>query len=193
MRQARVLLPARLPCQFHPVPYTVGKRVVTPRGGAILALTQALAWLVLATAQLALRPAFALDAAEKPNPLFTAPLPPARPAGPAGGRATIDFASSASDFRRANRGAEASARPTAAAAKFAAGIPRADARMRVGMAKDEGNGGSSGQNLARFRPDLSGKMSLQLLPADDNEQRHVAARTQGAFSSREVLSPLHLL
>ena len=37
MRQARVLLPARLPCQFHPVPYTVGKRVVTPRG-AILAL-----------------------------------------------------------------------------------------------------------------------------------------------------------
>lgn len=89
MRQARVLLPARLPCQFHPVPYTVGKRVVTPRG-AILALIQTLAWLVLATAQLALRPAFALDAAEKPNPLFTAPLPPARPASPAGGRATID-------------------------------------------------------------------------------------------------------
>jgi hypothetical protein len=90
MRQARVLLPARLPCQFQPVPYTVGKPVVTPRGGAILALTRALAWLFLAAGQLALRPAFALDAAEKPNPSFTAPLPPARPAGPAGGRATID-------------------------------------------------------------------------------------------------------
>jgi hypothetical protein len=53
-------------------------------------LTNALAWLVLAAAQLALRPAFALDAATKPIPSFTAPLPPARPAGPDGGRATID-------------------------------------------------------------------------------------------------------
>jgi hypothetical protein len=61
------------------------------------------------------------------------------------------------------------------------------------MAKDEGNGGSSGQNLARFRPDLSGEMSLQWLPADDNGRSRVVARTQGAFCSREVLSPLHLL
>jgi len=56
-------------------------------------LTYALAGLVLAAAQLALRPAFALDTSAKPNPSFTAPLPPARPAGPAGGRATIDFPS----------------------------------------------------------------------------------------------------
>jgi hypothetical protein len=66
------------------------KRGVTPRKGALQALTYALAWLVLAATQFALRPAFAQDAAEKPNPSFTAPLPPARPAGLAGGRATID-------------------------------------------------------------------------------------------------------
>jgi hypothetical protein len=66
------------------------KRVLTPRRGARLTLTRALAWLVLAAAQFPLRPAFALDAAEKPNPPFTAPLPPARPAGPAGEGATID-------------------------------------------------------------------------------------------------------
>jgi hypothetical protein len=69
---------------------SAAKRGVTPRGGALLALTQVLAWLVLAAAQLALRPAFALDAADKPNPSFMAPLPPVRPAGPAGARATID-------------------------------------------------------------------------------------------------------
>jgi hypothetical protein len=69
------------------------KRVVTPHRGTLLALTQALAWLVLTAAQLAFRPAFALDAAAKPNSSFTAPLPPARPAGPAGGRATIDLPS----------------------------------------------------------------------------------------------------
>jgi len=90
MRQARVLPPARLPCQFQPVLDTVGKRGVTPRRGALLALTHALAWLVLAAGQLALRPAFAMDAGAKPNPSFTAPLPPARPGGPAGGGATID-------------------------------------------------------------------------------------------------------
>jgi hypothetical protein len=45
------------------------------------------------------------------------------------------------------------------------------------MAKDEGNGGGGGQNLARVRPDLSGEMSLQLLPADDTNERAVAART----------------
>jgi hypothetical protein len=72
---------------------SAAKRVVTPRRGALLALTHALAWFVLAAAQLAFRPAFALDAAAKPNTSFTAPLPPARPAGPAGGRATIDFPS----------------------------------------------------------------------------------------------------
>jgi hypothetical protein len=73
---------------------SAAKRVVTPRRGALLALTHALAWLVLAAAQLALRPTLALDAAAKPNPSFTAPLPPPRPAGPAGGgRATIDFPS----------------------------------------------------------------------------------------------------
>src|SRR3984893_12447598 len=72
---------------------SAAKRVVTPRRGALLSLTHALAWLVLATAQLALRPAFALDAAAKPNPSFAAPLPPARSAGPAWGRATIDFPS----------------------------------------------------------------------------------------------------
>jgi len=72
---------------------SAAKRVVTTRGGALLALTHVLAWLVLAAAQLALRPAFALDAAAKPNPSFAAPLPPARPADPAGGRATIDFPS----------------------------------------------------------------------------------------------------
>lgn len=69
---------------------SAAKPVVMPRRGALLALTHALAWLVLAAAPLALRPAFALDAAEKPNPSFAAPLPPARPAGPAGGGATID-------------------------------------------------------------------------------------------------------
>ncbi|MGH6848195.1 MAG: hypothetical protein ACREC0_12395 [Methylocella sp.] len=67
---------------------TIG--VVTPRAGALPALTHALAWLVLAAAQLALRPAFALDAVEKSNPSFTAPLPPARPAGPSGARGTTD-------------------------------------------------------------------------------------------------------
>lgn len=72
---------------------SAAKRVVTPRKGALLALTRAVAWLVLAAAQLALQPALALDAAEKPNPSFTAPLPPARPAGLAGGRATIDIPS----------------------------------------------------------------------------------------------------
>jgi hypothetical protein len=151
------------------------RRVVAPRRGGLLALTHALAGLVLAAAQLALRPAFAVDTAAKPNPSFAAPLPPARPAGPAGGRGS-------SDFRRANRGANASARHPAAAAKFAAGIPRADARVRTGMAKDEGNRGGGGQNLARFRPDLSGEMSLQLLPADDNERGAVAAREPKPFA-----------
>jgi hypothetical protein len=33
------------------------------------------------------------------------------------------------------------------------------------MARDEGNGGSGGQNLVRFRPGMLGEMSLQLLPA----------------------------
>jgi hypothetical protein len=75
--------------QFECDAVSAAKRVVTSRTGALLALTYALAWIVLATAQLALRPALALDAAEKSNPSFTAPLPPARPAGPAGGRATI--------------------------------------------------------------------------------------------------------
>ena len=64
--------------------------MVRKRKRALLALTGALAWLVWAAAQLALRPAFALDAAAKPNPSFTAPLPPARPSGRAGGGATID-------------------------------------------------------------------------------------------------------
>ncbi len=72
---------------------SAARRVVTPRTGALPALTLALAWLVLVAAQLALRPAFALDAAANPNPSFTAPLPPPRPAGPSGGRATIDFPS----------------------------------------------------------------------------------------------------
>jgi hypothetical protein len=66
------------------------KRVVTTRRGALLALTHALAWLALAAAHLALPPAFALDAPEKPNPSVTAPLPPARPTVPAAGRGTID-------------------------------------------------------------------------------------------------------
>jgi hypothetical protein len=72
---------------------SAAKQVVTTRRGALVALTHALAWLILAAAQLALRPAFALDAAAKPSPPFTAPLPPARPAGPVGGRATMDFPS----------------------------------------------------------------------------------------------------
>jgi hypothetical protein len=57
------------------------------------------------------------------------------------------------------------------------------------MAKDEGNGGSGGQILARFRSDLSGEMSLQLPSADDNGpgRRDGAADT---FRSRAVLSPL---
>jgi hypothetical protein len=63
------------------------KCVVTPR--ALLA-THALAWLFLAAVQLALRPAFALDAGAKPNPSVTAPLPPPRPAGLAGARGTMD-------------------------------------------------------------------------------------------------------
>ncbi len=66
------------------------KRVVRKRKGALLALTGALAWLAGAAAQLALRPTFALDTAAKPNPSFTAPLPPPRPADLAGGRATIN-------------------------------------------------------------------------------------------------------
>jgi hypothetical protein len=72
---------------------SAAKRVVAPRRGALLELTHALAGLAFAAAQLAVRPAFALDAAAKPNLSFAAPLPPARPAGPAGGRATIDFPS----------------------------------------------------------------------------------------------------
>src|SRR5205807_9962233 len=72
---------------------SAAKHVVTTRRGALLALAHALAWLVLTAAQLALQPAFALDAAANPRPPFTAPLPPPRPAGPAGGRATIDFPS----------------------------------------------------------------------------------------------------
>ncbi|MGH6868754.1 MAG: hypothetical protein ACREDA_07795 [Methylocella sp.] len=72
---------------------SAAKRAVTPRGGPLLALTHALAWLVLAAAQPALRPALALDAGAKPTPSFTAPLPPARPAVPAGGQATFDFPS----------------------------------------------------------------------------------------------------
>jgi hypothetical protein len=61
----------------------------TPRG-ALLASSHALAWLVLAAAQLVHRPAFAVDVAAKPNPPFVAPLPPIRPAGLGGERATID-------------------------------------------------------------------------------------------------------
>ncbi|MGH6850443.1 MAG: hypothetical protein ACREDD_08385 [Methylocella sp.] len=72
---------------------SAAKHVVTRRAGALLALTHALAWLVLAAAQLALRPAIALDAAAQSNPSITAPLPPPRPAGPAGARGTIDLPS----------------------------------------------------------------------------------------------------
>ena len=72
---------------------SAANRVVTTRRGALLALTHALAWLILAAAHLALGPAFALDALTKPTPPFTAPLPPARPEGPVGGRATIDLPS----------------------------------------------------------------------------------------------------
>ena len=72
---------------------SAAKRMVTTPRGALLALTHALAWLILAAAHLALGPAFALDAATKPSPPFTAPLPPARPEGPVGGRATIDLPS----------------------------------------------------------------------------------------------------
>jgi hypothetical protein len=79
--------------RFERIAISAVKRVVTPRRGALLALTHALAWLFLVAAQLALRPAFALDAAAKPNPSFTAPLPPARPAGPAGVGETIDVPS----------------------------------------------------------------------------------------------------
>jgi hypothetical protein len=71
---------------------SAAKRVVTTRG-ALLTLTHALAWLVLAAAQLVHRPALALDVAAKPNAPFVAPLPPIRPAGPARERATIDFPS----------------------------------------------------------------------------------------------------
>jgi len=72
---------------------SAAKRAVTPRAGALLPLTHALTWFVLAAAELALRPAFALDTAEKSTLSFTAPLPPARPAGLAGGGATSDFPS----------------------------------------------------------------------------------------------------
>jgi hypothetical protein len=72
---------------------SAAKRVDTTRRGALLALTHAFAWLILAAAHLALGPAFALNAAAKPSPPFTAPLPPAHPAGPVGGRATIDLPS----------------------------------------------------------------------------------------------------
>jgi hypothetical protein len=74
---------------------SAAKTVVTIRRGALVALAHALAWLILAAAQFALRPAFALDAATKPSPPFTAPLPPPRPAVPVGGGATIDPAISA--------------------------------------------------------------------------------------------------
>jgi hypothetical protein len=66
------------------------KRVVTTRRVALLALTYTLAWLALAAAQLVHQPAFALDVAGKSNPPFVTPLPPIRPADPAGERATID-------------------------------------------------------------------------------------------------------
>lgn len=69
------------------------KRVVASRRGPPLALTHALAWLVLAAAQLAPRPAFALDAGANPIRSFTAPLPPARPAGPARGLPATDVPS----------------------------------------------------------------------------------------------------
>jgi hypothetical protein len=96
LRQPRMkpgLAPRRR--RFERNAMSAAKRRVTPRRGVLQALTHVLAclvlaWLALAAAQLALRPAFALDAAEKPNPSFTAPLPPARPTGPAGARATID-------------------------------------------------------------------------------------------------------
>jgi hypothetical protein len=68
---------------------SAAKRVVTTRG-ALLTLTHALAWLVLAAAQLVHQPAFALDVAGKSNSPFVTPLPPIRPADPAGERATID-------------------------------------------------------------------------------------------------------
>ena len=80
--------PAR---RFERNAMSAAERVVTTRKGARLAFTHALAWLILAAAQFALRPTFALDAAAKPSPPFMVPLPPARPAGPVGGRATIDF------------------------------------------------------------------------------------------------------
>jgi hypothetical protein len=79
--------------RFERIAMNLAKRVVTPRRGALLTLTHALAWLVLTAAELALRPAFALDAAAKPNPSFTAPLPPARPAGLDQAGATIDIPS----------------------------------------------------------------------------------------------------
>jgi hypothetical protein len=72
---------------------SAAKRVVETRAGTLLALTHALPWVVLVAAQLAHGPAFALDAAEKSHPLLTAPLPPPRPASPAGARGTIDLPS----------------------------------------------------------------------------------------------------
>lgn len=58
------------------------------RTDALRPLIHALAWLILTATQLGLWPAFALDAVVKSNPSFTAPLPPARPASPAGNQAT---------------------------------------------------------------------------------------------------------
>jgi hypothetical protein len=79
--------------RFEGAAMSAAKQAVTRRTGAHLALTVAFVWVVLAAAQLTLRPASARDATEKLNSSFTAPLPPARKAGSAGGRATIGLPS----------------------------------------------------------------------------------------------------
>ena len=169
---------------------SAAKRGVTPRRGVLQALTShALAWLAFApplNSPSGLRSRWMWQRNQTHRSRRRCPRHV--PAGPAGERATIDSLRLRQIPPRQSRRQCLSKTP-AAAAKFAAGIPRADARVRIGMAKDEGNGGSGGQNLVRFRPDLSGEMSLQWLPAITG--RGAVAQHPVPFGSGAVLSPLH--
>jgi len=100
-------------------------------------------WLVFLTAaQLTSQPLFALDAPAAPRPSFMAPLPPVRPAEPAGVPAPAQ-SPPAPQVRRADRGTNASSGSAIAAASFAASVPQADARMRLEWQKMKESGAAA--------------------------------------------------
>ena len=137
---------------------SAAKRLVTPRKGALLALTHAVAWLVLAAANSPSGRRSRWMRQKNQTHRSRRRCPRHVQLRPGGTRQLTCLRLQQFPLRQSRHRGLSETRSRAA--EFAAGLPRPDARVRTGMAKDEGNGRSGGQNLVRFRPDLSGEMSL---------------------------------